>query len=224
MHKMTDVQREPVYERLLARIPGRSRSVYEDELEDLAEMIAERGGIHPLAYYRKETVTAADGNTITLGGTPLVCPGLAGRAGEGDRVYVCLGTVGKSLDDLFREIDDPMQNYLMGALQSLCLDDAILAFARAAAAEAGLPHIHAVVPGIEENCPLDQIPAVARILAEETADAGVTLSKAGTLNPTYTTTMLLQFSEGDANLLSDWEDEAAAAAFIRELNRMAGHV
>ena len=81
-----------------------------------------------------------------------------------------------------------------------------------------------VKPGIAGSCELGEQERILEMLPGAMAEAGVILGDDGMLRPAYSSTAVLYLTEGESNLCADWEDPKARAAYVQDLNVIAGHV
>ncbi len=210
-------------EELLSVLPGENKEIYEDDAEELMELLNQQDAWKPGGAWKELTVTKTDGKTVELDHIGLKSPYLAEMLKEGDRIAGAVITAGKELHQLLSDCDDIMQEYILGFWMSHILTVKAVDIVEALWQKNRKPHVRMIMPGMPEICPLDQQIQISAMLQEEFKALDVTVSPGGTLSPTYSMTAFFLFSEDAANIPDDWEDAAARAELGRSLNRGAGH-
>lgn len=218
------LDKEITQERILSCIPGDSADMYEDDVDDLQDQLAEADAFHPAAAYAEAEADDVNENCITCNGIKISASLFAENCHAGDTVYPCLVTVGKEMDAFATRLDDPMLSYLQGAVMNLCLDDALLTVAGEIMRKNPGKKLMMVKPGVEGICELSEQKGILELLDNAAECLGVTVSDRGFLTPGYTSTALLFFSDNGAEGCSDWQDDAERKRLLHELNVIAGHV
>lgn len=223
MNYKAGLDAEITLEELISMLPGKKKDIYEDDAEDLLDLIAEKGAMTPAAAWKMLDVTAVSEDTVTLNGVEIRGKGLADKLNAGDKICCAISTCGADLHQMLEEEDDIMVQYVLGFLMSHILTIETAQVIRALAEETGLAHVEMLMAGIEAICPMDQQEKIARIMPEEFAALKVTVNPGGSLSPAYSSTAFYLMSDGEKNLPSDWDDVEERNTFTQKLYTLAGH-
>lgn len=223
MHIRTGCSSVITVEKLLAVLPGGNKDIYEDDAEELLDLIEENDAMQPVSAWKKLKVTAVDGKELELNGVALKSPYLAEKLSAGEELFAAAFTAGKPLHQMLADCDDIMQEYILGFLMSHILTEKAVELAEELYRETGLPHVQMIMPGIAEVCALNQQEKVEEMLREEFAAIGISVNGGGSLSPTYSATAFFLLEEGDSNVPEDWENRQQRDAFGKMLFAGAGH-
>lgn len=213
----------PDVEELIALLPGNNKDIYEDDAEELLETIQEQGAMTPVCAWKELEVTAVGEQDLELDQVVLKCPYLARKVRLGDSVYAAVFTAGKELHQMLSDCDDVMQEYILGFLMSHILTVKTVDLVEELQRVTGLSRVEMLMAGIPEICSMDQQVQVGCMLADEFAEAGVTVKAGGNLNPTYSSTCFLLFGEEGVEIPADWKNQEQRKEFGNRLYEQAGH-
>lgn len=221
---MRDYEEKMDVEMLLGHIKSPRASRFSDDAEELLDQVREADALHPVAVYRGAKVTEVTDEAVYIDDVPFRSTLLLKVAKAGDTVYPCLLTVGRKLEELGPKLDDVMLEFLNGVLMTACLDDGLIEISKEIVGDRRDGRMLMVKPGIAGSCELGEQERILEMLPGAMAEAGVILGDNGMLRPAYSSTAVLYLAEGENNLCADWEDPEQRAAYVQELNVIAGHV
>lgn len=224
MGVIKDYEEKMDVEMLLGHVKSARASSYSDDAEDLLDQVREADALHPVAVYRSAKVTKVTKEAVYIDDVPFRSTLLIKEAKAGDTVYPCLITAGQGLEALGPELDDVMLEFLNGILMTACLDDGLIEISKEIVGDCRGGRMLMVKPGIAGSCELGEQERILEMLPGAMAEAGVILGDDGMLRPAYSSTAVLYLAEGENNLCTDWEDQEERAAYVQELNVIAGHV
>lgn len=213
----------PTVEELIATLPGSNKEIYEDDAEEILEWIADQDAMKPVSAWKELKVTAVREKEVDLDRISLYCPFLAEKLSVGDTIYAAVITAGKELHQMMADLDDIMQEYILGFLMSNILTAKTVDVVEELCQESGLSHVAMIMPGIPEVCAMDQQLQVARMLEEEFKKLEIVVKNGGSLSPTYSSTAFFLLGEGESNVPKDWENPLERNAFGNKLFESAGH-
>ena len=224
MGVMKDYEEKMDAEMLLGHVKSARASRYSDDAEELLDQVREADALHPVAACRGAKVTEITDEAVYIDDVPFRSALLVKEAKVGDTIYPCLITAGRKLEELGPKLDDVMLEFLNGVLMTACLDDGLIEISKEIAGDRRDGRMLMVKPGIAGSCELGEQERILGMLPGAMAEAGVILGDDGMLRPAYSSTAVLYLTEGESNLCADWEDPKARAAYVQDLNVIAGHV
>lgn len=217
-----DFEKNLSAEKILKRMEGQCVSAYEEDAQDLVDMVKEQNALHPGVCLRAVPVTDKQGNVIEAGGIRMESELFGENCRKGDLIYPCLMTVGQELTQFGETLDDPFLSFLLTHLMNLCLDDGLAEAARVVWEEQKGRKVLLIRPGVEGICNFSQEQVIS-LLGDERKELQVEVKENGLLSPAYSSAALLFAGKDEENTIN-FDSEEGRAALVQELNRIAGHL
>ena len=95
-----DYEEQMDVERLLGHVKGRRVTRYSDDAQELLDQVREADALHPAAVCREARITKVTDTQVYIDDIPFQSTLLVKEAKVGDKVYPCLITAGRKLEEL----------------------------------------------------------------------------------------------------------------------------